>query len=300
MEKNLLFMVVEDNPNIRRVLRKTCRKTYKDLAQEEEFLDYELLPTLEAGNGLIALKQLSEANELGRVPDLILSDWRMPEMDGLEFVKELKSKENYSRIPVIMTTAEHQEEQIIAAKKAGVHDYIRKPFQPALLEEKIKKVIKTGFLYPILVVEDEEELRRIVRKNLKKLQEEIIEEIEDLKLSDRSFKHFKLLEAWNGKNALEILLKLEKEEGLKPGLILSDWRMPEMDGYTFVQHLKKIPLYQNIPIVMTTAEKDRESVLAAIKAGITDYIAKPFKNRYFREKVRKVILENYFPGMKFD
>jgi two-component system, chemotaxis family, chemotaxis protein CheY len=71
---------------------------------------------------------------------LIISDWNMEPMTGYELLKEVRGDENISRTPFIMVTAESKTENVIAAKKAGVNNYIVKPFNAATLKSKIDSV----------------------------------------------------------------------------------------------------------------------------------------------------------------
>lgn len=73
--------------------------------------------------------------------DLIISDWNMPRLDGLEMVKQIRSLESGKRIPILMVTAESKREQIIAAAQAGVNGYIVKPFNEKTLREKLEKIL---------------------------------------------------------------------------------------------------------------------------------------------------------------
>lgn len=92
----------------------------------------------EADDGSTALPKL-QANQY----DVVLLDWNMPTMTGLELLKAIRADENLKSIPVIMVTAEALKDNIVAAAQAGVNDYIVKPFTAASLEEKIKKVLKS-------------------------------------------------------------------------------------------------------------------------------------------------------------
>lgn len=81
---------------------------------------------------------------LGKMKDkkygLVISDWNMEPMTGYELLKEVRSDDNLGRTPFIMITAESKTENVIAAKKAGVNNYIVKPFNAATLKNKIDAV----------------------------------------------------------------------------------------------------------------------------------------------------------------
>ncbi len=91
-----------------------------------------------ARDGVEALQQL----EKGKV-DFILSDWEMPEMDGLELLKNVRAKEDYKNTPFIILTVVDQKERIVNAMQAGVTDYIIKPVEKNILKDKLKKIFET-------------------------------------------------------------------------------------------------------------------------------------------------------------
>ena len=89
-----------------------------------------------ASNGLEGLEQLSK---LG-APDVVLVDWNMPEMNGLEFVKAVRSNSVYADLPLIMVTTELEMPQLALTFDAGVNEYIMKPFDPIMIQEKLQMV----------------------------------------------------------------------------------------------------------------------------------------------------------------
>ena len=117
----------------------------------------------------------------------------------------------------------------------------------------------------ILVVEDSAVMRKIVIKHLVEAGETDI------------------TEAGNGKDALDKMAGVE--------LILLDWNMPVMDGITFVKEVRKNSSYDNVPIVMVTTEGGQKEVLEAMKAGVNDYIVKPFTSAILHGKL-KTFLDN--------
>lgn len=91
----------------------------------------------EADDGSTALPKIQQNKY-----DVILMDWNMPTMSGLDAIKAIRADPNTKDTPIIMVTAEALKDNIVAAAQAGVNDYIVKPFTAAVLEEKIKKVLK--------------------------------------------------------------------------------------------------------------------------------------------------------------
>jgi two-component system phosphate regulon response regulator PhoB len=92
-----------------------------------------------AANGQIAYQIV-----LDSPPDLILADWMMPMMTGLELAKRLKREENTAEIPIILLTAKSDEDDKISGFEAGIDDYIVKPFSPRELIARIKAVLRRG------------------------------------------------------------------------------------------------------------------------------------------------------------
>jgi len=107
----------------------TMRKIIKNVLKQIDILN-----VLEAENGKHALAVLKNDTV-----DLIISDWIMPEMTGIEFLKACKADETIRKIPFIMVTAEAQKDNIMEAIKSGVDNYIVKPFTPDKLREAIDK-----------------------------------------------------------------------------------------------------------------------------------------------------------------
>jgi len=118
----------------------------------------------------------------------------------------------------------------------------------------------------ILVVDDMAAMRKILKTLLAQLGYKNVDEAED------------------GKQALEIL----KKNPNKYGLVITDWNMPNMTGIELVQEIRKDPELKHLPILMVTAEAKKENVLMAIKAGVNNYIVKPFTAETLKEKIEKI------------
>ncbi len=109
----------------------TMRKIVKNVLRQINITD-----VAEAENGKMALDVLKKnAADF----DLIVSDWIMPEMTGIDFLKACKEDEAIRTIPFVMVTAEAQKDSVLEAIKAGVDNYIVKPFTPDKLQEAIQK-----------------------------------------------------------------------------------------------------------------------------------------------------------------
>ncbi|MGC3968840.1 MAG: response regulator [Pirellulales bacterium] len=92
--------------------------------------------TSTAENGKQVLEQLQAAP----LPDVVLVDWNMPEMNGLEFIQAVRKEPRFAELPVLMVTTETETEQMLKALTAGANEYLMKPFQKEGLVEKLRLV----------------------------------------------------------------------------------------------------------------------------------------------------------------
>jgi two-component system chemotaxis response regulator CheY len=120
---NLFILIVDDSPTMRRIIKNTLER----LGHKE---------SVEAGNGKEALQQLKEYPI-----NFVITDWNMPEMNGLEFVTELRATSEFESLPVLMITTRGMKDDVLQAVQAGVNNYIVKPFTPETLEQKIQKLL---------------------------------------------------------------------------------------------------------------------------------------------------------------
>ncbi len=124
MDKGMSILVVDDFPTMRRIVR--------SLLKELGFTNVE-----EAEDGQEALTKLK-----GGDFEFVVSDWNMPNLDGLEMLKQIRADDGMKALPVLMVTAEAKKENIVAAAQAGANGYIVKPFTAATLEEKLNKIFE--------------------------------------------------------------------------------------------------------------------------------------------------------------
>lgn len=124
VQKTLKILVVDDFPTMRRIIKNLL----KDLGYEN--VD-------EAEDGAQGLEKLRNGGF-----EFVVSDWNMPNMDGLTMLQNIRADPNLTNLPVLMVTAEAKKENIIAAAQAGASGYVVKPFTAATLEEKLNKIFE--------------------------------------------------------------------------------------------------------------------------------------------------------------
>ncbi len=118
------ILVVDDFSTMRRII--------KNLLRDLGFND-----TAEADDGTTAWPALQNGGF-----DLLITDWNMPGMQGIDLLKLVRADEHLSKLPVLMVTAEQKRDQIVAAAQAGVNGYIVKPFTAVTLKEKLEKIFE--------------------------------------------------------------------------------------------------------------------------------------------------------------
>ena len=120
------ILIVDDSSTMRRIIGNVVMQ----LGFAKEDFD-------EAEDGVKAWKLLNESQY-----DVILTDWNMPNMNGLELVKKVRAEGSHKTTPIIMITTEGGKSEVITALKAGVNNYIVKPFSAEILKEKLDGLVK--------------------------------------------------------------------------------------------------------------------------------------------------------------
>jgi two-component system chemotaxis response regulator CheY len=116
------FLIVDDSATMRRIVANSLNRIgYSEFAEAED--------------GLHALKTFD-----GSI-DFVITDWNMPNMGGLDLVKELRARPDGAGVPILMVTTRSIREDIVAAAQAGVNNYVVKPFTPDVLKDKIDQVL---------------------------------------------------------------------------------------------------------------------------------------------------------------
>ena len=124
MDQNMKILTVDDFSTMRRIIRNMLRQ-----------LGYTNIVEAEDGAEALSLLQREKV-------DFIISDWNMPNMNGLELLKAIRADENLKPIPVLLVTAEALKEYVVEAVKAGVNNYVVKPFTAETLREKIDTIFQ--------------------------------------------------------------------------------------------------------------------------------------------------------------
>ncbi|MBU1170075.1 MAG: chemotaxis response regulator CheY [Proteobacteria bacterium] len=123
MNTSLKILVVDDFATMRRIMKNILKQLgYTNIS--------------EADDGTTALEEMKKTTY-----DLIISDWNMPKMTGLDLLKTVRSDPVYKEVPFLMVTAEAQKQNVIEAVQAGVSNYVVKPFTAEAIAEKLDKIL---------------------------------------------------------------------------------------------------------------------------------------------------------------
>jgi CheY-like chemotaxis protein len=216
-------LVIDDDDNAREILARGLAK--------------EGFRVLRASSGEEGLKVAREQR-----PDVITLDILMPGMDGWAVLKTLKSDPKVAEIPVVLITMVDGRDM---GKTLGAADYLPKPIDRERLSAVLRKYKCTTPPCPVLLVEDDEATRELVRRTL-------------------SAGGWTVREAANGREALTMI------ERSRPDLVLLDLMMPEMDGFEFLEQLRARPEWRSIPVVVVTAKdlttEDRERLNGRVRS----------------------------------
>ena len=237
------ILVVDDDPAISALLKNRL-----------EFNGYEVSV---ASNGVQAY-----AMALERRPDLIMLDVCMPVMDGLQFIKEIRWKEEFKGIPVLIVTARTKTQSLF--EEAGFNHFIAKPFNTDRLLNLVDQCLKE-YERPqkkkVLIVDDEDDLVELLANRLEA-------------------NGYEVIKATNG----QVGLKKAKEE--QPDAMILDIAMPQMDGLQVCQIMKSNPKLKNIPIIFLTSRSTKIDIKVGREVKADAYLTKPFEPKMLLEKVQ--------------
>jgi len=227
------------------------------LADDSPLIHRHTAPILEDnGCDVVAAYDGAEALRLAaeRAPDLVITDIEMPQLDGYQVCKRLKEDPATAHIPVLICSSLGEAADLERGFDAGADDYLVKPVVPEELSTRVRQLFlgtMPASREKILVVDDSPAQRHYVADCLAR-------------------QGFDISTAENGR------LGLEKAHAILPALVISDYEMPEMNGFELVHALRRDPELRNVPVIMLTARDSRRDMAQMRAAGASAYLVKPF------------------------
>jgi CheY-like chemotaxis protein len=289
------FLVVDDFDSMRKV-------TINQLKQ------LGAVKIIEAANGAEALKLLA------RQPvTMVLSDWNMPVMSGLELLLSIRANDKLFALPFMMITAEAERDRVMMAVQSGVSELLVKPYTSGRFSERVEKSLDwkprqnrpidpaaalegTGAKVslngvPVAAHEPTDMARSPATPAAAQVPEQprerptilVVDDTPDnLHLLSSLFKdEYRVRIAHNGEKALSIC-----HSDNPPDLILLDIMMPGMDGFEVAQHLRGHPSSEHIPIIFVTAMTGEDARLKGMELGAVDFVTKPIDPDSLKVRVR--------------
>lgn len=257
--------------------------------------------------GFYPINQALSITEAKRIlakspPDVIVSERELNGSDGIELLQWCRNNKATTHIPFIFCTSIVEQLSVIKALKAGVSEYIAKPFSFISFKKHLAKAFKQP-----LNSRFEEQFSHKVESGRSQLSiTSYSQRAPELKAST-----FTILVVDDNPNNINIITKAIKSLGrvkfathgqmaidicneFPPDLILLDIMMPNMNGYQVFEQLKKDSLTSEIPVIFVTAKMDEEDIIKGLSMGAVDYITKPINNQILSARVlnQKKNIEN--------
>lgn len=227
-----------------------------------------------ANNGIEAL-ELIDSEKI----DVILSEYHLPKMDGLTLLNKVRLDPRTAMTPFIMTSATIEQTEVIRAIKAGVSEYVVKPFSAKILIERLHRAICNPIKHSTAPVKAQ------VGKEDKpdKIQILVVDDVPDniQILMELLKKDYAVKAAINAETALKIC-----SAEPAPDLVLLDIMMPQMDGLELCRQLKENPKTQHITVIFITALDQSDDIVKGFELGAVDYITKPFNPAVVKARIR--------------
>lgn len=251
--RGLRILVVDDNETARNVLR--------DQLASLSFKITTVSSAKEAYSTLVTSEKSF---------DLILMDWSMPEINGLDAVKHIKSNIQLSKIPaIIMVTAYAQEDVVKEAEAIGLDGFILKPATPSTLFDSVIKAMKPSLIEPI---EKTTPITQLLNGSVLLVEDNSVNQLVAKEILS-SF-GLKVEIAVNGLDAVHKITQ-NTDSTSAFDIVLMDIQMPEMNGIQATQEIRKNPLFKDLPIVAMTAHAMVGDKEKSLNAGMNEHITKP-------------------------
>ena len=232
-------------------------------------------------NGAQAVEMIRNAQEAGKPYDLILLDWKMPDLDGLATAKLIRG--NYSdKIPILLFTAYDWGEIEQEALEIGIGHFLQKPFFMSNFKDAIQRMM--GTKRKRILKDDEKNL--MAGKHILVVEDIEVNQLVLVKLLSTLGAECDIAE--NGRKAVEKFINAPTD---RYDIILMDIQMPVMNGYEATRAIRASahPLAQEIPIIAMSANAFVDDVRNALDAGMDAHVSKPIVFEQFKSTLREVL-----------
>ncbi len=279
--KKLVFLVVDDNEN--------SLKVTQGLIESFGFKTYP------SKSGAEALSILNDPTSTIPEPQIIILDYFMPGINGIETAKYIRKIDLYKNIPIILMSAFGQEHDISAEDRIWLDAFILKPIKQSylfdtimtVLDKKRSQRVDSKKVYQLECVSPETTTEYVENSDLQILlvEDNVFNQRVALEILENE--SFSVTVANNGLEAIDTLCSG------KYHLILMDIQMPEMDGLEATRRIRKMPGFESLPIIAMTAHAMKGDKEVCIEAGMNDYLTKPINRGQLFQVIEKWIKQKF-------
>gem|GEM_PF-317525 len=222
---------------------KTIHEYIKNILKEEP---YDLAHGYNGKQGIEVLARFK--------PDLVITDIEMPEMNGYDVCSWIKNSQEWRHLPVIISSTLSQGFEIDRGFDVGADDYMVKPVDPDELVAKLKSMLFSELKRQreyVLAVDDSKVILSLIGNALEQ-------------------QGFRVATANDGEEGLRVA------KSVKPSLVITDCEMPGLNGRDLTRGLKSLADFKHVPVIMLTAKETAVEKAKARKAGVSEFVSKPF------------------------
>lgn len=270
--KDMHALVVDDNSTSREII--------------SAILDSFKFNVTLANDGNQALQLMSEAATQGFQYDLLIMDWKMPGMDGIETVRAIQNNIEEERMPIcIMVTAYSKQEAMQQAKDVDIRAFVEKPITPSTLLDSIMYLFNANAKPALLSAK--ESAQKLLFHELDGLSVLLVEDNEfnqDLAIELLEMKGMVVDVASDGQQAIDKVIANTYD------CVLMDCQMPVLDGYSATRKIRAIDEYADLPIIAMTANAMTGDKEKALDAGMNEHIPKPINPNQMYHSIEKWVL----------
>ena len=224
---------------------------------------------LEASDGLEALEILKTTPL-----HIVISDWNMPNLNGIDFLRQARGNLKVLDTRFIMLTGESDAAKVKEAIAYGFDSYITKPIDAEILQHRVEYVLSEMHMNfatyladaSVLLVEDSRAIRSVMINLMSNIGLQSVHTLE------------------NAQDAVAYL-----ESGQTPDVVISDWNLPQMNGLEFLAWMRDRKATQHVPFMMISSEKKPERVQEALSKGVDEYLIKPFHQEEIARKMVRAL-----------
>ncbi len=276
---------------------------HRILIVDDDPLNVKLLSTAFCSEQYITLTAYGGEEALEKVvkelPDLILLDIMMPDLDGIEVTRRLKCNPDTKHIPIILVTGLDEKESKSKGLKAGADEFLRKPVSRVEIQTRARSLLDLKNYREQLTSRSESKPFLLETAQHKTSCHEIGRSPMAV-IVEPNEQDAKLIQAYleqeslhievcsNGRQALDLVKKGDVD------LILLDILLPDINGFEVCSFLKESEEFENIQVVIITSLQDTESKIEGIELGIEHYMSKPIDERELKARVKALLEKKFF------